>query len=184
VTAGRIGSRIGTVGVGGGVLAMVAGVVALLIGASLLLADVPAPQPLDADGRVELPASGVPGTASAVVWGPEELDVDRELVDSLACRGVDASGEETDALRSAAVSGTQEVAGTVLHPVARTGDLSPGDSIVCDGPAVAATPGLVAGWDASPLRTGGLAALGFGVLALVAGVVFLVVGVVARRGAR
>lgn len=175
--------RVGPVSTAGGALALLAGVLSLLAGGYLLLLDPPVPVAMGADGRVVLEQAPGLGGGPAVVYAAEGTSEETALVQALACRAETPSGGDAGVLLDLGEP-DRDVDGRVLVALAETGRIRGGGIVVCEGAAVATTEGLAVGWGRGSTTTGGVVALGFGVLALVAGAGFLAVGAAARAGRR
>lgn len=174
--------RIGLVSGPGGVVVLVAAVLSVLAGAYLLLVQPPDPVPLGADGTVVLDSPGLLGQFPAVAYVPDGTVAEPELLtEDLGCRA------ETEADPKRFLPGgerAREVDGVLLVPVSAADRVPPGSTVVCDGPAVAATAGLVVGWGRGAATAGGIAALGLGLVAAVVATAFLAVGAASRRDDR
>lgn len=171
------------VSTGGGVLALVAAVVAVLAGTTLLQVQATAPEPLPAAGSVVVEDPALTGSRPVLVYAPVGTGAGDVAAADLGCVVLDPSGAQRSRMDDF-LDPDLTVDGTTYEALVSSGDVLSGDSVSCDGPAAAGVDGLAVGVGTGGSRTGGVVALGFGVLAAGAGLVFLVVGLVLRRSSR
>lgn len=175
--------RFWLVATGGGVLALVGALVAVVVGVGLLQVRASAPEPLPASGELVVEDPALRGSRPVLVYAPESAGAREVEAADLGCVVLEPSGEERSRMDDF-VDPDITVDGTTYQALVSSGDVLSGDTVRCDGPAAGQVEGLAVGVGTGGLRTGGLVAVGFGVLAAVAGLGFLVVGLVLRRSSR
>ncbi len=174
--------RFWLVATGGGVLALLAAVVAVVVGAGLLQVQPSAPEPLPAAGLV-VDDPALTGSRPVLVYAPEGSGGRDVAAADLGCVVLEPSGEQRSRMDDF-LDPDLTAGGTTYQALVSSGDVLAGDSVRCDGPAAGQVDGLAVGVGAGGSRTGGVVAVGFGVLAAAAGVAFLVVGLARRRASR
>jgi len=169
--------------VAAGVLAMVAAVVSVLAGVSLVQVRPGAPEPLPASGELVLDDPALRGNRPVLVYAPE-TSVAREVAAAdLGCVVLAPSGEQRSRMDDF-VDPDLTVGATTYQALASSPDVLSGDTVRCDGPAAATVDGLAVGVGSGGSRTGGVVAIGFGLLAAGAGAGFVLAGLVLRRSSR
>lgn len=175
--------RFWLVSTGGGVLALVAAVVAVLVGTALLQVEAGTPEPLPASGELVVEDPALTGSRPVLVYAPAASGGRDVAAADLGCVVLDPEGEQRSRMDDF-LDPDLSVDGVTYEALVSSGDVLSGDTVRCDGPAATTVDGLAVGVGTGGSRTGGVVAIGFGVLAAGAGLVFLVVGLVLRRSSR
>ena len=177
------GGRFWLVSAGAGVLTLLAAVVAVVAGTALLQVRASAPEALAASGELVVDDPALTGSRPVLVYAPESSGGRDVSAADLGCVVLKPSGEQRSRMDDF-LDPDLTVGGTTYQALVSSPDVLSGDTVRCDGPAAASVDGLAVGVGSGGSRTGGVVAIGFGVLAAGAGLVFLVVGLVLRRSSR